>query len=111
MIKKLKIKRRLLFQEIKGLRKNLKSLIKEAELSSGKRREEALDRIESTNQQYGQLAKEIDAVTDEIRSRRAHNRTKHAHTRRIHDVAGRQVDPTGFSGVVQGGAPGLGKRK
>lgn len=110
-IKELKSNRILLYQECREVRKKLKALIEDAKALNDKHREEILDQIETLNQQLSESTAKITVITDEIDSRRVKKKPKNKKAGKVHNIAGRHIDPTGFSGVVQGGAPGGGKRK
>jgi len=110
-ISELKSNRKLLYKECRELRKRIKGLIENAKSSSGMTREKFLSQVETANEQLNASIEKIKLITEEIDSRKVNKRQKVKKSSKIHNISGRHIDPTCFSGVVQGGIPGAGKRR
>jgi len=110
-IKELKQNRSSLYQESRDIRKNLGALITEAKTANDLQREDILEQIISLNNHLNKLLAEIEKISEEIVARQSKGKPKNKKVRKVHNIAGRSIDPTGFSGIVQGGSPGGGKRR
>ena len=119
-IKELKAQKVDLLKKTRQLRKDIKALIAEGETAANDDTLPIVEKIEAKNIYLNQSLARIDNIADEIkfiREKSKPKKTKPKHkpkkkkVKKVHNVAGRHVDPTGFSGVVQGGSPGGGKRR
>ncbi|UZE97466.1 hypothetical protein [Alkalimarinus alittae] len=104
-IKALRKKRSILLHKSRDMRLSLKLLVEKVKAADEKSRNVLLDKVVLKNKQLIDLQVEIDSISDEIKSIRPKTSSKIKKGGRVHPVAGRYVDPTGFSGVVQGGLP------
>jgi len=110
-IKELKKSRNELSEKIRSSRLELKKSLEELKLSNTGNVNVLSDKFQRLNHELNQFIADRDKISDEIAARNKPVKSDNRKVRKIHNVAGRSVDPTGFSGVVSGGAPGSGKRK
>ena len=109
-LRELKNERNELNRNIHEVRAELESLVTSATFAVDEERYELLDKIQSVNEVLNTSLAKLDLVSAKIKSRRATGKTKKK-VRKVHNVAGRSIDPTSFSGIVSGGLPGGGKRR
>ena len=118
--KQLRARRKIVVKGINQCRLSLLSSIEHAKKAANSHdQSRPLDMVEELNVKLQTHINEQDRIDHELKNRRHHPKSPIAKRkankvrkgRKVHNVAGREVDPTGFRGVVSGGIPGGGKRR
>jgi len=112
--KQLKARRDEAANNARRCRSLLRSRITQAQASADSQEQaRLLDFIEVLTAELQKQIDERDRIDVELK--RMRQQTKHSSgkkkVRKVHNVSGREIDPTGFRGVVSGGLPGGGKRR
>jgi len=111
-LKDLRRERKKLRQECESLEYQLRVSIEDAKSKSEPERSADTEHILHLSAQFESIKRQLLEKEELIKKkRRKKGKSRGKPVRKVHYVSGRYIDPTGFAGVVQGGAPGGGKRR
>ncbi len=112
--KQLKARRDEATNNARQCRSLLRSRIAQAQAATDSQEQaRLLDFIEVLTAELQKQVDERDHIDVELKKMRQQTKRSSGKkkVRKVHNISGREIDPTGFRGVVSGGIPGGGKRR